>query len=259
MPVRRDAVRYDGHHLQRGNCLIFNHRIFDSYTGFMERHGNDHDRDQAQTLFENLGFKVTVHNNLTVARVKAEIQDLAFGTDHTDCDMLAVVFMSHGEQDILWCRDGHIKAEYLFESFQSDQCKSLAGKPKLFFIQACRGERLDTGVTLERSRPTDETDCGYLSYRIPVAADFLICWSTIPGHYSWRNISNGSWFIQSLVHVLGKEYTYEDLLSMMINVNRYMIINYESHCPSNHHMHGMKQTASIVATLMRKVYLTPKY
>lgn len=60
---------------------------------------------------------------------------VAFGTDHTDCDMLAVVFMSHGEQDILWCRDGHIKAEYLFESFQSDQCKSLAGKPKLFFIQ----------------------------------------------------------------------------------------------------------------------------
>ncbi|XP_069181848.1 caspase-1-like [Procambarus clarkii] len=259
MPVQRDAVRYDGNHSQRGHCLILNHRIFDSNTGFSERHGTDRDRDQVQKLFENLGFKVTVHNNLTAGQVKAEIQDLAFGTDHSDCDMMAMVFMSHGEQDILWCRDGHIKVEFLFQSFQSDQCKSLAGKPKLFFIQACRGERLDNGVTLERSRPTVETDSGYLSHRNPVAPDFLICWSTVPGYYSWRGNFNGSWFIQSLVHVLGKEYTHEDLLSMMINVNRYMIINFESICPTNLRVHGIKQTASIVATLMRKVYLTPKY
>lgn len=60
---------------------------------------------------------------------------MAFGTDHSDCDMLAMVFMSHGEQDILWGRDGHFKADYLFDSFHGDQCKTLAGKPKLFFIQ----------------------------------------------------------------------------------------------------------------------------
>ncbi|XP_069174400.1 caspase-1 isoform X1 [Procambarus clarkii] len=262
MPVEREAMRYNGNHRQRGHCLVFNHRIFDRHTGLGERNGTDKDRDQVQNLFEKLGFKVKVCNNFSVAEIKVVIQDMAFGTDHTDCDMLVVVFMSHGEQDILWGRDGHIKADFLFESFQGDQCKSLAGKPKLFFIQACRGEGLDAGVTLVRARPSDETDSGYLSYKIPETADFLICWSTVPvisGHFSWRNTTNGSWFIQSLVHVLSTEYTHEDLLSMMINVNRYMIVNFESNCPSQPHMHGKKQAASIVATLMRKVYLTPKY
>ncbi|KAK8733635.1 hypothetical protein OTU49_006399 [Cherax quadricarinatus] len=259
MPVEVEAIRYSGNHSHRGHCIIFNHRVFDRNTGLGERNGTDRDRDQVQQLFEQLGFQVKVCNNYTVASIKAEIQDLAFGTDHSDCDMLAVIFMSHGEQDILWGKDGHIKAEFLFESFQGDQCKTLAGKPKLFFIQACRGENLDAGVTLVRSRPSDETDSGYLSYKIPNTADYLICWSTVPGHYSWRNTTNGSWFIQSLVHVLNRDSSHDDLLSMMTSVNRHMIINFESNCPSQPHMHGKKQAASIVSTLMRKVFLLPKY
>lgn len=51
------------------------------------------------------------------------------------------------------------------------------------------------------------------------------------GHYSWRNTTNGSWFVQSLVHVLGREASHDDLLSIMTSVNRYMINNFESNCP----------------------------
>lgn len=67
---------------------------------------------------------------------------MAFGTDHTDCDMLVVIFMSHGEQDVLWGRDAYFKPDALFENFQADQCKSLAGKPKIFFIQVIFGNRI---------------------------------------------------------------------------------------------------------------------
>ena len=63
------------------------------------------------------------------------LPSVAYGTDHSECDSLAIVFMSHGEQDILYGRNGSFKADFLFESFNTDQCKSLAGKPKLFFIQ----------------------------------------------------------------------------------------------------------------------------
>ncbi|XP_042213828.1 caspase-1-like isoform X2 [Homarus americanus] len=259
MSVESEAMRYSITHRRRGHCIIFNHRVFDRVTGLGERNGTDRDRDQVQQQFIGMGFEVKVFNNLTVAEIKTEVQDLAFGTDHADSDMVAVVFMSHGEQDILWGRDAHFKADFLFESFHGDQCKTLAGKPKLFFIQACRGDGLDAGVTLVRSRPSDETDSGYLAYKIPNTADYLICWSTVPGHFSWRNTTNGSWFIQSLVHVLNRDSGHDDLLSMMTSVNRHMIINFESNCPSQPHMHGKKQAASIVSTLMRKVFLTPKY
>ncbi|MPC10163.1 Caspase-1 [Portunus trituberculatus] len=126
-------------------------------------------------------------------------------------------------------------------------------------LAACRGEGLDSGVNLVRTRHIDEIDSGRLAYKIPTTADFLICWSTVPGHYSWRNTTNGSWFMQSLVHVLSKEVAHEDLLSIMTNVNRHMILNFESNTPSQQHMHGKKQSASIVSTLMRKVFLSPKY
>lgn len=50
---------------------------------------------------------------------------------------------------------------------------------QLFFIQACQGDRLDGGVSM---RATTETDANSsISYSIPVHADFLIAYSTIPG------------------------------------------------------------------------------
>ncbi|KAK8387671.1 hypothetical protein O3P69_018285 [Scylla paramamosain] len=259
MSAAAESLRYAGSHKKRGHCVIFNHRYFDRVTGLGERNGTDRDRDQVKVLFSHLEFDVKVHDNLTVKEIQENLQDLAFGTDHSECDMLVVIFMSHGEQDVLWGRDTHFKPDILFESFQADQCKSLAGKPKIFFIQACRGEGLDSGVNLVRTRHIDEIDSGRLAYKIPTTADFLICWSTVPGHYSWRNTTNGSWFMQSLVQVLSKEAAHEDLLSMMTSVNRHMILNFESNTPSQQHMHGKKQSASIVSTLMRKVYLTPKY
>ncbi|XP_037773186.1 caspase-1-like, partial [Penaeus monodon] len=91
--------------------------------------------------------------------------------------------------------------------------------------KACRGEKLDAGTTLKQ----DEIDAGSQAYyKIPNAADFLECWSTIPGYFSWRNTTNGSWFIQSLVEVLTRDSAHDDLLSMMTSVNRNMILNYPS-------------------------------
>lgn len=60
---------------------------------------------------------------------------VAFDVNHSECDALVVVFMSHGEKDVLWGRDGTFNPDYLFENFKADQCPTLAGKPKLFFIQ----------------------------------------------------------------------------------------------------------------------------
>ncbi|XP_047488846.1 caspase-1-like isoform X2 [Penaeus chinensis] len=251
MSVNRDAVCYNMSHRQRGHCVIFNHRHFDQHTGLGERNGTDRDREQAQELFKNLGFQVTVYNDLTVKEVKKKLKGLAVDVNHSECDALAVVFMSHGEKNVLWGRDDTFKSDYLFENFKADRCPTLAGKPKLFFIQACRGEKLDAGTTLQR----DELDSGcQSSYKIPNSADFLECWSTIPGHYSWRNSANGSWFIQSLVKVLTQDSAREDLLSMMTSVNRHLILNFESDCPKEQDMHEKKQAAYIVSTLMRKVY-----
>ena len=53
---------------------------------------------------------------------------------------------------------------------------------QLFFIQACQGDKLDGGIVMRRE--TTETDSNAThSYSIPVHADFLIAYSTIPGEF----------------------------------------------------------------------------
>jgi len=44
--------------------------------------------------------------------------------------------------------------------------------------QACQGDKLDGGIRLE---PRTEVDGDKMGYTIPIHADFLIAYSTIPG------------------------------------------------------------------------------
>lgn len=74
--------------------------------------------------------------------------------DHTDADCLIVVVMSHGtihnphkhpirnftadgfySTSSLLAFDDPYDEEKIFKPFQGDRCPSLAGKPKIFFIQ----------------------------------------------------------------------------------------------------------------------------
>ena len=95
----------------------------------------------------------------------------------------------------------------MWEPFTADKCPSLAGKPKLFFIQACQGSKMDAGAEVgdigrahvimmcQVAMTRTGTD-SLASYRTPLYSDFLLAHSTVSGYYSWRNTVQGSWFIQ---------------------------------------------------------------
>ena len=90
-------------------------------------------------------------------------------------------------------RDGKTSLEELIVPFKKYIHPTLVGKPKLFLIQACRGDKFEDGVFLPYSVESDDSS----AQRIPVEADFLYAYSTVPGYYSWRNGTRGSWFIES--------------------------------------------------------------
>lgn len=89
--------------------------------------------------------------------------------------------MSHGELGYIYAKDTHYKLESIWSYFTATRCPTLAGKPKIFFVQACQGDRLDGGITLHNRTETDSGDSPSMAYKIPVHADFLIAYSTIPG------------------------------------------------------------------------------
>jgi len=81
-----------------------------------------------------LDFEVTYFNDLTFNEMNNHIMELA-SEDHTDRDCVVIAVMSHGDDGILYAKDQQYKPERLWSYFTSDQCPTLAGKPKLFFIQ----------------------------------------------------------------------------------------------------------------------------
>lgn len=105
--------------------------------------------------------------------------------DYTDSDCIMFFILTHGnKRREISARDVYYAVEKLWERFTSDNCVSLAGKPKMFFVNACRGRKKDTGIRLFRGRTETDSPQIMQSYKIPNHADFLIAYSTIEGEHN---------------------------------------------------------------------------
>jgi len=61
---------------------------------------------------------------------------LVSAEDHSDADCVTVTVMSHGtDNGFLYARDVQYPVDTLWNPFNAENCPSLAGKPKLFFVQ----------------------------------------------------------------------------------------------------------------------------
>ncbi|EAA00248.5 AGAP011951-PA, partial [Anopheles gambiae str. PEST] len=211
---------YDTSNARRGIALIINQVIFSSMA---VRVGSSKDRTDISTVLQRIGFEVRVMDDPNRKQLLSALKQLA-GEDHSHSDCLVVVVMTHGkENNLLYASDKSYEANQLWEPFIGDACPSLIGKPKLFFVQACRGKKLDEGViqaTISIDSVDTQSSPGSMRYVIPAMADLLVMYSTYDGHYSWRNPSKGSWFIQSLCAELGASAHCKELLHILTAVSR---------------------------------------
>ena len=113
-------------------------------------------------------------------------------------------------------------------------------------------------LTLISSLPTQQFQVTYAFYfqRISSLSNF-IC-GRCAGFYSWRNTTNGSWFVQALCYVLSERGREDDLLSLMTTVSRIVSIGFESNTPQDSNMHQRKQIPCITSLLTRKIYFKRK-
>lgn len=245
--TEEDPFRYSTDFPSVGVCLLINNKNFDRRTGMNTRNGTDVDAAVVIKTFKNLGYQVLVFTDLSVKDMKEKLQTVA-QQDHSNNASFVCVILSHGDEGVIFGTDGCEKLDVLTRYFKGDQSKSLVGKPKLFFIQACRGSDFDGGIETDAidATPDPSTD------RIPVEADFLYAYSTAPGYYSWRNTCNGSWFIQSLCEMLEKHQELE-LMQVMTRVNRKVAYHFESasNLPG---YSGKKQIPCIVSMLTKEFY-----
>ncbi|XP_044174844.1 caspase-7-like [Acropora millepora] len=231
----------------RGIAIIINNKKFWEASGMDERKGTDVDRDALEKLFKSLKFGVKIFNDVTTDGIKQIAQKMA-SLNHSDYDAFIFFILTHGKEGLLYGTDGTISIRDLTSGFKD--ATTLAGKPKIFFFQACQGYEYMDGMDV----PDGPQASSKVS--VPAEADFLYAYSTVPGFYSWRNSVNGSWFIQSLTKIFEENAERMDILRMLTRVNA-MVSTFKSHTRERY-SDSKRQVSSVVSMLRKELYFFPE-
>ncbi|KAG7472083.1 hypothetical protein MATL_G00104840 [Megalops atlanticus] len=246
---RRDSIQnYKMDARPCGLCLIINNVDFEPQSELKSRKGSDIDCDRLERRFMSLNFIVTVKRNLKQRQIKQELSALS-KKDHSKYDCCVVVILSHGTEashnrfpGAVHGVDGpSVPVQIITNYLNGQNCPTLQGKPKLFFIQACGGGEKDTGfeVSPDEVQPCaggadDQTDAIPMSSSsdslsmsdepdaratLPTPSDILVSYSTFPGYVSWRDTLSGSWYVETLDRILEENAATSDLVTMLMMVN----------------------------------------
>ena len=176
--------------------------------------------------------------------------------------------MSHGKNDNIITSDNQ---EISFEEIMAPikSCKSLFNKPKMFFFQACRGDKeMESRTSSASSKSSrgaqmcDHQEINSLSSHLQSnlnkkiatkfenESDLLIYFSTLPNHLSWSvDKSEGTLFIKSVCDVFND--AYKDLPNNMSLAQMFTKIN-----------DGVSKTGQQISEFLnrmsKEIYFLPK-
>nr|XP_031530456.1 caspase-2 isoform X3 [Vicugna pacos] len=124
----------------RGLALVLSNVHFTGEKDLEFRSGGDVDHSTLVALFRLLGYKVHVLLDQTAQEMQEELQNFAQLPAHRATDSCIVALLSHGVEGGVYGVDGKLlQLQEVFRLFDNANCPSLQNKPKMFFIQACRG------------------------------------------------------------------------------------------------------------------------
>ena len=228
-----------------GYVLVINNYLFPQRVN-VERTGSNDDVQNLTNLFDDFNFRTRTHDNLTRSEMLKLLTETA-EKDFSKYDCFVCVILSHGSKDGIYGTDDEvINIEAITSLFRRDECSSLEGKPKIFLIQACRGNQRDI-VPVE----SDSDPMVFSNPSLPADADFLICFASSPGHQSYRQPLLGSWFISAVFAVFKEHAEREHIMDMMLRVNN-QVAGYFS-------KDGLKQMPCQICMLTKKVFFQPRY
>lgn len=207
-----DVVLYPMSCRPHGIALVIVNEHFDS-TRTSEylnpRQGAAADQEKLCTLFKSLDYTVECHSDFKSLQMLEAVKRVAL-RDHSGYDSFVLCVSTHGTETTLYGVDGErVKRRDLFALIKT--CGTLKGKPKMFFIQACRTDDSAPHIPpgeVATDGPVElhgDADCFYAN-----AAT-----SQNPAH---RDTKEGSWFVTALSSVLSMKATHT-LTSMMHHVN----------------------------------------
>ena len=188
-----------------GYCVVFSNQTFDSLP---TRTGTDKDVQELDDVFRWLGFDFVSHIDLP----KKEMQDTLHSymlRKYDQYDALFCFVLTHGKDDNVLTTDGQ---EISFDVIKSVFVRSIGlySKPKIVFIQACRGSDIPKFVQIASHREILKMDKKYGDFPgkpIKVLsdsgssitqedADFMMVLSSTAGTNTFDTLNHDGHFIQ---------------------------------------------------------------
>lgn len=220
-----DIEEYDMSRFPHGMALIINN---ESFAGKERRHGTDIDERHLTHAFRYLGYFVEVHREVDSQQMLAIMTEMG-RRSHDNFDSFVCCILSHGSAGYVFGTDDQlVSLDLLTQAIDARHCPSLRNKPKLFFLQACRGHLTETSVNVGA-----DGEIRAIPQEIPKTADFLFGYATPLGHVAWRDFDHGSWYVSELCRTFCEMSTYASLNAMMTKVcsrvasgEKYQMIGY---------------------------------
>uniref|UniRef100_A0A8C8BW39 Caspase-8 n=1 Tax=Otus sunia TaxID=257818 RepID=A0A8C8BW39_9STRI len=226
-----------------GYCVILNNYIFKN--PYEAREGTVKDGEAVKRVFKWLQFETVEHMDLEAKQMRAKVKEYS-KKDHSNMDCFVCFIFSHGEKDKIKGVDHEfVNIKDLLSCFSGSNCPSLAGKPKLFFIQACQGSVGHPAVTVKEDFSGHlETDATPLT-SIPDQADILVGMATVEDYECYRCTEMGSVYIQCLCDKMESLCPLrKDLITILTEVNKEV---------GRRVLNGWKQMPKITSTLRKQL------
>ena len=202
-----------------GRVFIFNNRFFENEKN--NRDGSEKDVERLCDLFEELNFEVECFIDKTADQLRARIRKIS-KVDYDNVGCILIFIMSHGTDGKILGTDGEeVRLSEIIDPFK--KITSLKDKPKMFFVNACRGDKMTPTHDFIKEVEMDKEEANHdlnKADKTPLDADFLFVYSTVANYYSIRDCEDGSWFIQILCDMIEKFKTERDVLGILTKVNR---------------------------------------
>ncbi|NXL74821.1 CASP8 protein, partial [Leptocoma aspasia] len=226
-----------------GYCLILNNHIFKNPCD--NREGTLQDGEAVKKVFKWLQFETVEYMDLEGKKIYETVKEYS-KKDHRNMDCFVCFIFSHGEKyKIKGVDDEYVNIEDLVSCFTGTNCPSLAGKPKVFIIQACQGSVHHPSVAVEADSSGHlEVDASPLT-SIPDKADILIGMATVEDYLAFRSRYTGSVYIQSLCEKMELLCPLRvDLATILTEVNNEV---------AGRELEGSKQMPKITSTLLKQL------
>ena len=231
-----------GRRVRHGMCLIIN-QTFKQHP-LLYRAGTEKDEQDLKTVWDHLGCRnfVKIKRDLSKFEMMEALKSFRDNLREHNPDYFVICILGHGNLNKKKRRDEVMDANLEMVSMNKiknmfvdgRQCPSMIGKPKLFFVQACRGKENQNMIDTDMSETDGEDgieETVQNGKKYINKSWFFVFQSTIKGFASNRHPQNGTIFIQSLCKEMMENGRKLNLATIASSVNQRIMRKFNIQAP----------------------------